>query len=339
MKKNPKKFWKYVSEKTKKKSHIPDLKDSQGNKISSDKGKADALGKFFSSVMVLEPEGPLPQINMRDLNHPWASPFTTEDLKRKLKELNPNKSQGPDNIHPRLLTELADQLTYPLLTIFNISLAEMTVPEAWKEAVITAIHKKGSRAQCDNYRPISLTSIVCKLMEKLIRDKIMKYMKDHKLFSNKQYGFLPGRSTVLQLLKLLDEWTDALDQGLAVEAIYMDFKKAFDSVPHRRLLYKMEALGIKDPVLTWTKSFLQHRTQYVRVNGSTSTRHEVTSGIPQGSVLGPILFVLYINDLPNSIASRVMMFADDTKLYQLYPNRKSPPDTIQMDLLELDTWS
>ena len=339
VKENPKKFWKYVSEKSKKKSHIPDLKDSQGVKINSDKGKADALGKFFSSVMVLEPEGPLPQICRRETNYPWATPFTREDLIRKLRELNPNKSQGPDNIHPRILIESVDQLTDPLLTIFNISLAEMKVPDAWKEAVITAVHKKGSRALCDNYRPISLTSIVCKLMEKLIRDKIMKYMKDHKLFSNKQYGFLPGRSTVLQLLKVLDEWTDALDQGLAIEAIYMDFKKAFDSVPHRRLLYKMEALGIKDPVLSWTKSFLQHRSQYVRVNGSTSTRHKVTSGIPQGSVLGPILFVLYINDLPKSITSRVMMFADDTKIYQLYPNRERPPATIQDDLLKLDTWS
>ena len=339
VKSNPKKFWRYVGEKTKKKSQVPDLINNEGQRTTSNEEKAELLGSFFSSVMTVEPEGPLPQVEMKKNQYNWGEEITETQIREKLKELNPNKSQGPDKVHPRCLIEIKEQMIKPLQILFNTSLRTMQVPAEWKTAAITPVYKKGNKASCDNYRPVSLTSIVCKLLEKIIRDKIMGYLRKYELLSNKQYGFIPGRSTTLQLLKILDEWTSALDNGLAIETIYMDFRKAFDSVPHRRLIYKLEALGLENPILSWVASFLSNRSQYVQINGSRSKDYRVTSGIPQGSVLGPVLFVLYINDLPDNLKSNPYMFADDTKIFQIYPKDVATPRVIQDDLLKLDTWS
>ena len=152
-------------------------------------------------------------------------------------------------------------------------------------------------------------------MESIVRDALVKYMKDNLLFSDKQFGFLMGRSTVLQLLKVLDKWTEILDMGGSVDVIYCDFMKAFDTVPHSRLLDVLEYYSVDDPVLSWIKSFLSDRKQRVMVNGVPSSWYDVVSGIPQGSVLGPVLFVIFINTLVDVIKdSDAFMFADDTKL-------------------------
>ena len=339
IKENPKKFWKHVRMTTSTRSIIPDLERSEGGKASTDKDKAETLAKFFSSVMVHEPEGPLPHLERFAYPHEWGKLITEDEVMKKLKELNQNKSPGQDNIHPRFLRETATQICKPLTSIFNRSIKEKSLPNSWKKAIITPIHKKGSKSIPDNYRPVSLTSVICKILEKLIRDQIMLYMKTYNLITDKQYGFMGGRSTVLQLLKILDDWTDSMDNGKSTEVIYMDFKKAFDSVPHRRLIYKIECLGIKDPILSWLRAFLENRRQAVRISGVTSEEHQILSGIPQGSVLGPVLFVLYINDLPNSLTTNSFMFADDTKIYQSYPRNEPPPTSIQDDLKLLEIWS
>ena len=214
------------------------------------------------------------------------------------------------------------------------------LPVEWKHANVSAIFKKGKRTAPQNYRPVSLTSVVCKVLESLIRDSIVNHMSENNLFSPKQFGFLAGRSTVLQLLKVLDIWTKILDQGGCIDVIYCDFMKAFDKVPHRRLLYKLEKYGITGNTLGWIESFLFDRTQLVTINNEKSGRAPVTSGIPQGSVLGPLLFVIYINDLPEVVDkdSYVFLFADDTKVSREIKSMRDK-EILQNDIKNLLSWS
>ena len=342
-KSNPKAIWKYINSKTKTRVGVSELNtdpaDPTSKLTTSDKEKAEVLGQFFSSVFTTEPDGDIPQIPTINLsNEMEVLVIREENVKEILSGLNSGKSCGPDGIHPRLLQELSDILCTPLTKLFNKSLSLGKLPSEWKEGRISAIFKKGSRKIAGNYRPISLTSIVCKTMEHCVRNHIVNHMMINNLFSNQQYGFIRGRSTVLQMLNVMDVWTKAMDKGDSIDTVYLDFTKAFDKVPHNRLMSKLNSIGINTETLNWIKAFLSDRVQQICVNGSNSTWKPVTSGIPQGSVLGPILFVLYINDLPSNILSDVYMFADDTKIFNII---KSPEDqeTLQNDLDTLSMWS
>ena len=181
----------------------------------------------------------MPPVSEQAFTHELDEFTVSEDtVTKKLKNINVSKSPGPDEIHPRLLRETANVLAKPLSIIYNSSLRTERLPDQWKDAHISAMFKKGDRKQPNNYRPISLTSIVGKVLESIIRDKIINHMVTNNLFSSKQYGFITGRSTTLQLLKVLDEWTEILDNNGQVDIIYMDFMKAFDQVPYKRLNQK-----------------------------------------------------------------------------------------------------
>ena len=246
---------------------------------------------------------------------------------------------GPDGCHPRVLRETYDIVNKPLQTIFDKTFIEGKVPHIWKEANITALYKnKGDKSETTNYRPVSLTCLPSRICEKTVRDTIMNHMTVNNLFTDCQFGFRHKRSCILQLLDVLDDWSKYYDENKQIDTVYVDIKKAFDSIPHRRLLLKLEKYGIKGNVLKWIEDFLSERKQRVVLNGKYSNWENVTSGVPQGSVLGPVLFIIYVNDIPDSLNSFCKIFADDTKLYTAVEDKRDQIK-LQKDLLKLCKWS
>ena len=197
--------------------------------------------------------------------------ITKEIVLNKLKKIKVNKSPGPDKLHPRVLREVSASIAKPLADIFATSTQTRQLPDEWKHAHISVIFKKGKKTLPNNYRPVSLTCISCKLLESIIRDHIIDHMTKNNLFSPRQFGFISGRSTTLQLLHVLQIWSEILDQGGNLDIIYCDFMKAFAKVPHRRLLHKIKGYGINGNILGWIDSFLSNRTQCVIINNTKST--------------------------------------------------------------------
>ena len=315
------------------------LIDDRGEIVTEGIKKATILNEFFTSVFTKENTSEMPLFNSRCEGVSIDNfEITAEMVEKYLKRLNTSKSQGPDNLHPKLLLETLHEIKEPLTEIFKNSLQEGTVPNDWKLANIVPLHKKGCKSSPENYRPISLTSVVSKIMEKLVRDKIMEHMEENNLFTKHQHGFRIGYSYVTQLIDVCDKWSEELDNKNCIDILYLDFKKAFDSVPHQRLLTKLKDYGFKGKLLTWVENFLKNRKQRVQVDGSSSDWADVTSGIPQGSVLGPTLFIIYVNDLPDVVHNFVKLFADDAKLYAV-ANTVDDAKTVQDDLSRIDNWS
>ena len=209
----------------------------------------------------------------------------------------------------------------------------------WKEANVSALYKKkGKRDDPCNYRPISLTSQICKIMERIIRDRLVGYLEDNSILKSSQHGFRRKRSCLTNLLKFLDTVTDYVDVGVPVDVVYLDFQKAFDKVPHKRLMFKVRSSGVLGKVADWIENWLTDRRQRIVINGVASSWLPVTSGVPQGSVLGPILFLIYINDLDDNILSNILKFADDTKIYARVGSAEEIMK-LRQDLINLYKWS
>ena len=318
IKTSPKSFWSHYKEETKSKSTIGDLRDKDADLKTEDQEKANILNDFFSSVFTVEGNSELPDFEQKVKDEDCINQIEINAVKvlKQLKSLNVSKYCGPDNCHPFFLKECAEEIYLPLTDIFHKSLSSGVIPDDWKKANITCIFKKGNKQDPGNYRPVSLTSVVCKLLERTVREEIVNHLSVNKLLSDSQFGFRKNRSTILQLLTIMNEWTEALDDGIQIDTVYLDFRKAFDSVPHKRLIKKLEGYGIKGILLEWFKNFLNGRQQRVVINGKTSDWTNVLSGIPQGSILGPILFIIFINDLPGVVGNVCKLFADDCKLYK-----------------------
>ena len=214
-------------------------------------------------------------------------------IEKKIKLMKDNKSPGVDGIPPELLKEIVEQISTPLAKLFNLSLEEGIVPSEWKEANITPLFKNGSRNKPENYRPVSLTSAVCKFLETLIRYHMVEILVKHQLINIYQHGFLKARSCLTNLLCFFEEITKWVDDVSPVYVVYLDFQKGFDKVPHQILLLKLKAHGIGNDVINWIEKWLTHRKQRVIVDSEISNWKSVLSGVPQVSVLGLILF-LYI---------------------------------------------
>ena len=302
---------------------------------------AEILNEYFSSAFTTEDISSLPvpftKFEGNKSEHLEQLFVTPEIIAKKIKNMKDIKSPGVDGIPPKLLKEIVEQISTPLAKLFNLSL-EGIVPSEWKEANIMPLFKKGSRNKPENYRPVRLTSVVCKLLETLITDHMVEFLVKHKLINTSQHGFLKARSCLTNLLCFSEEITKWVDDGSPVDVVYLDFPKAFDKVPHQRLLLKLKAHGIGNDVINWIEKWLTHKRQRVIVDSEISNWKSVLSGVPQGSVLGPILFLIYINDLEDDISSKVLKFADDTKVFRNVTN-DTDKKNLQDDLDKLVKWS
>ena len=353
--KNPKLFYSYCNAK-KVKPAVGEVKLPDGSSTTSHKMTACAFNNYFSDVFVHEDDASVIYANDFFNQHYQVTdcPFTgcvhtdmppletvnisVKDVCNSLKNLNSFKSPGPDLLHPRLLKEVASHIAEPLCKIFQRSLQSGKVPELWKMANITVIHKKGAKDDVSNYRPISLTCIASKLMEQIVKKVIMQHLLDHNLLVPIQHGFTDGRSCLTNLLQMVEKCSESLDSGMPTDIIYMDFAKAFDSVPHVRLCHKLRAIGISGEVLRWTEDFLWNRKQRVVVYGEASQWADVLSGVPQGSVIGPCLFLIFINDIASTMNSQVSIFADDTKILRCIRSDEDV-QALQNDLKTAEEWS
>lgn len=264
---------------------------------------------------------------------------TTEEILKHLKSLKTNKSPGPDRISPVILKSCAFELAPSISFLVNKSFLLGHLPEDWRSANIVPLHKKGSKHLRENYRPISLTSMICKISEKIVRDRLTSFWQDQNVINKNQFGFLQGRSTVTQLLSTFHDFARSRNSSVATDVVFLDLAKAFDSVPHERLLIKLYSLGIESKLLNWLRHFLTCRKQRVVVRGTFSDWAPVISGTPQGTILGPILFLSYINDIVDSVSSKIKLFADDTKIYRELRNPSLDEQYLQTDLNNLGKWA
>ena len=240
--------------------------------------------------------------------------LSEQGVLKQLSSLIPNKACGPDQIPPWFLKTFAADIAPILTGIFEDSMDSGTVPHRWKEANVCAVFKKGKKSDPANYRPISLTCVASKILEHIVHSFFMKHLNDHNILTDCQRGFRAKRSTEMQLILTLHDMAKAI-QSSSIHEVVLDFPKAFDKVPHRRLLRKFQHYGIQGQLLNWLESFLTQRFQSVVCEGQTSSLCPVTSGVPQGTVLGPLLVLLYINDLPDNMHSSVRLFVDNALLY------------------------
>ena len=240
------------------------MKNTDGSLSNTDELKANTLNSFFSSVFTREDTSSVPKmetcsksggITVADI---IITPLAVQNI---LKGLNPNKAQGPDGIPPRVLKEISKEISIPLCHLFNKTLEEGVLPEDWKTAEVTAIFKKGSRNEPGNYRPVSLTCVVCKVLETIIRDSVVNHFQDNDLYTKCQHGFRKRRSCMTQLLLTMEDFTEYIEQNESFDVVYLDFRKAFDTVPHQRLLEKLKAYGIVGNVHKWIQAFLSGRTE------------------------------------------------------------------------------
>ena len=282
--------------------------------------KAKLFNDFFSKQCTpIFNSSVLPTINFLTDKRIDDISIQSDEIIRLIRNLNPNKATGSDGISGQMLLLCDDSVVLPLKIIFQNILETSTYPDMWKLANITPIFKKGNKQLIKNYRQISLLPICGKMFEKIIFNNLYSYLETNNLITKNQSGFRPGDSTTNQLLYLVNEIHEAFEnpKSLEVRAVFLDISKAFDKVWHDGLIFKLNQNGISGSLLKLFETYLLNRKQRVVLNGTYSDYSIIESGVPQGSVLGPLLFLIYINDLEINIKSNIKFFADDTMLFSI----------------------
>jgi len=264
--------------------------------------------------------------------------ITNDEVLKAIGEFKANKSPGIDNTSSTYALKIKEIVAKPLQLLFNKSIATKEIPSEWKMANVTPIFKKGNKSAAENYRPVSLTVFFCKVLEKIVKKYMENFLESIKYIYTSQHGFTKGRSCMTNLLICHNSIVSMLNDGSSIDIIYLDFQKAFDKVPHGRLMWKVRKAGIGGKLAEWIENWLTGRKQRVVINGLKSEWAEVKSGVPQGSILGPLLFSIYINDLEENVSNNMLKFADDSKLW----GRVNSPEEVtsmQEDLIKLGEWS
>ena len=339
-KKNPKAYYAYINGGKNMRAKVGPLKVEEGEStmVVDSKKQAEVLNSFYSSVFTRsdgniqekEREVGVPEITNVDMDE--------ERVKATILKLKENSAPGPDAIPNKLLIETVNEVSKPLSILFRKSLNERRIPDEWRYANVTPIFKKGSKSEPGNYRPVSLTSAIGKLMERLIKEAIENHLEHNNLIKPSQHGFRHGRSPQTNLIEFMEQTTEWADGGKSFDIIFLDFAKAFDVVCHTSLLVKLKAKGIEGDLLAWIEDWLKGRKQRVVVEGEVSESEDVVSGVVQGSALGGTFFIIFIDDIDEFIKALLKKFADDTKMARLVENDAQAAE-MQKDIDTLEAWA
>ncbi len=331
-----KKFWKYLKS-TSGGTRIPETVNYGTRFRNNVQGQTELFNDFFADQFC---ESSKYDIDIDFSNdQDFNINFDFRKIRTLLKNINANKAAGPDGIHGRILKQCAASIAYPLSKIFELSYNSGMIPKEWKLANVVPVYKKGSKMSVENYRPISLTSLVMKIFEKSIRNEIM--IKCEHLLGRNQHGFLPNKSCCTQLITFTESIAEAMNAATRTDVVYFDFAKAFDSVNHDLILQKLKyRFKIDGTLLKFIVNYLKEREQCVIIGGTKSSTVNVRSGVPQGSILGPLLFVLFIDDMSEEISdgTKIALYADDTKIWRKIINWEDH-ETLQKDIDALFQWS
>lgn len=323
---------------TSKKGSSNAIKKLDGCSDNDNTAIAETFADAFSTVFTTDNGIQLP-VHLPRFSQVLPITINPQGVLKQLSVLDPRKGPGPDLLSPALLKFFSPYIYHTLTSILQYSLNTGTVPGDWRSAHVIPVFKKGNRADPLNYRPISLTSIISKLLEHIVSHNIHSHLEEHHLLTNCQHGFRSRHGCDTQLLNTVTDFVDSYDLGIPVDVAVLDFAKAFDVVSHPKLFQKIEAMGVHPSTCLWIRSWLECRCLSVTVNGAISSPRNVPSGVPQGSVLGPLLFLIFINDMPDFVKhSNIRLFADDSLLY-LSDTTPDSSDLLQSDLDSLHKWA
>ena len=334
---NPKRYWSFLKCVTNRSSISPVLRASDGNTVTDDQGRAELLNdgfarKFTQPNVTVLPDAPAYEVDSLPRFH-----VSQSAVRAALKSVPVNKACGPDDISARIIVECADELVAPVTKICNPSISSGVFPERWRQANIIPIFKKGDKKDPSNYRSVSLLPLFGKILERIVYDQLYQHVPP--ALCSEQHGFIPRRSCITYLAAYLQSAWEAISDGYQTDAIYTDYSAAFQNVNHSLLIHKLKhSYKLEEFALKWFVSYLSDRRQRVIVNGKTSKWTTVLSGVPEGSLLAPLLFSLFINYLPREVDSGCLLYTDDVKIFRKIV---SPSDglLLQKDLSRLTAWS
>ena len=336
---NPKAYYSYINSSKKVRSKIGPLKSDEGEMIADPKRQADILNDFYASVFTQSTvNAPGKERIKEGIKETDDVDVSEECIKNVIQGLKENSAPGPDGFPNKLIKELKNELAKPLSMLFRKSMDEGEIPDEWRDAHVTPIFKKGIKAEPGNYRPVNQTSGFCKVFEKRVKEVMDVHTDENCIINKSQHGFRKGRSPQTNLIEFSEKTTQWNDEGRAIDVVYFDFSKAFDKVCHKRLMIKLEAIGITGKLLDWIENWLARRRQRVVVEGEFSEWRRVLSSVLQGSVLGGTLFNIFIDDIDEFVKSLMRKFADDTKIARIVECEEDARE-LQEDIDRMTAWA